>query len=74
MAIEALERSRWIPVEERTPDGIDEYIVMIKGADKATTLWYDCWSERWYDIETDALYEVACWKPLPDPPGKDVNT
>lgn len=67
---------RWIPVEERLPQKIDEYNVMIEGAKSPTTLWYLYGYGRWCEIVDDEMgetYAVTHWMPLPDPPGKDVT-
>ena len=43
-----------------------EYIVMIKGAELPTALFWDgC---HWFDINGDeTLYPVVAWQPLPEP-------
>ena len=67
---------RWIPVEERLPQKIDEYNVMIEGAESPTTLWYLHGYGRWCEIvdgEIGEAYAVTHWMPLPEPPGKDVG-
>ena len=66
---------KWIPVTERLPESIDEFIVMINHADMPTTLWYDCWKECWYQPEIEGgdgrKYDVTHWMPLPEPPKED---
>ena len=66
----------WIPVIDRLPEKFGEHIVMIKGACEATTLWFDCWNEYWYQPEIEggdgSRYEVTHWMPLPKPP-KEVE-
>lgn len=61
----------WIPCSERMPDvpeGIEddecpEFIVTIKGANKATTL--KCASDgTWFD-DLGYSYDVIAWQPLP---------
>lgn len=56
------------PVEEMVLDGkFKEYIVMIYGADAATTLYY-IGSNNWYDGESgECYYRVEAWQPLPEP-------
>ena len=71
--VEELESgSKWIPVTERLPTAFDEFIVMIKGAEAPTTLWYDWCKEHWYQPEMEGgdgrKYEVTHWMPLPEPP------
>jgi len=55
------------PVEEMVLDGkFKEYIVMIYGADAATTLYY-IGSNNWYDGESgECYYRVEAWQPLPE--------
>lgn len=66
----------WIPVEKRLPkepgnrigmvymDNLEEYIVMIRGAEKPTTLSYAGDGDWYRDGE---FYSVVAWKPLPEP-------
>lgn len=77
MAIEALKAQEWIPCSERLPsekEWTDSYIrnkkaseffVMIKGADRPTTL-YLSRDYYWFDENRD-FYEVVAWMPLPEP-------
>lgn len=59
----------WIPVSERLPNKEEldrygaEFIVMIKGAGKPTTL-YLMRSGKWVDEEYE-VYDVIAWMPLP---------
>ena len=80
MAIEALERGRWIPVEKRLPEQYTivgdygeleplEFNVMIKGAEIPTTLCYD--GKNFYHDGDGNIYDVTHWMPLPEPPRKD---
>ena len=63
----------WIPVSERLPevpegtedDDCPEFNVMIKGADKATTLKYAP-DGTWFD-DFGEVYNVIAWQPLPEP-------
>lgn len=64
----------WIPVEDGLPqkpqaetpdDCCPEYIVMIDGADEATTLKYSPDGE-WFD-ENGVVYKIIAWQPLPEP-------
>mgnify|MGYP003291196795 CR=1 FL=1 len=45
---------------------LQEYNVMIEGADAATTLYY-AGDGEWYDFITEAFYKVIAWQPLPQP-------
>lgn len=63
---EAVERTRWIPVSERLPEGIDacNYIVSIEnyGVDIAT---YVPSVKGWYCLGVPC--KVIAWKPMPKP-------
>ena len=66
----------WIPCSERLPNEREwirsyvrskrasEFIVMIKGANRPTTL-YLSKDHYWFDDNND-FYEVVAWMPLPD--------
>ena len=64
----------WIPVEEALPteppeyvddeDDLEQYIVMIDGAEKATVLRY-AGDGMWWEDGT--YYPVIAWRPLPEP-------
>ncbi len=66
----------WIPVEERLPNEEEfreaycrnayaaEYIVMIKGATRPTTLYFR--EGCWFDSERN-YYNVIAWMPLREP-------
>ncbi len=45
---------------------IQEYIVMLYGAAKPTTLWYTG-DGVWYDPYSEQTYLVTAWRPLPEP-------
>ena len=69
----------WIPVEERLPkephegvdeDDLEEYIVMIDGAERPATLKYagnGQWLETGNWREDVTYYSVVAWQPLPGP-------
>lgn len=59
---------RWIPVTERLPEQLKEYIVMIKGATHPTTLYYENFGEFWFDLSDGNEYVVTHWMPTPEPP------
>ena len=66
----------WIPVSERLPNEREfqeaycrnhcaaEFLVMIKGATRPTTLYFV--NNSWFDEELN-YYKVAAWQPLPEP-------
>ena len=64
----------WIPAKERLPeeppeevddeDNLEEYIVMIEGAEKPTILRYAGDGTWWED---GTYYPVIAWRPLPEP-------
>ena len=59
--------SGWINVKDRLPEKdiySQEYNVVIKGAKRSTTLYYD---GTWHDDEHNE-YDVSHWQPLPEPP------
>ena len=64
------EEPKELPTEERfieqmiLDDKLEEYIVAVCGAEKATTLYY-VGAGRWYDIISSEYYKVAAWQPLP---------
>ena len=73
MAIEALEGSRWIPVEERLPEENGRYLCCVKSY---AFPGYSYWNILRYDkdgFHESGIYEdgVTHWMPLPEPPGKD---
>ena len=69
--------NEWIPVQERLPDEeefisaylrkkcVAEFIVMIKGANKPTTLYFTR-SGKLVDEELNT-YDVIAWQSLPEP-------
>lgn len=74
-------KAGWIPCSERLPEEpektddveesiysgrLSEYNVMIKGAEKATTLYY-AGDGYWYDEVSQEYYPVTKWQPLPEP-------
>lgn len=72
MGIHALKETEWIPCSERlpeVPEGTDddecpEFNVIIKGANRATTL--RCAPDgTWFD-EFGHVYPVIFWQPLPE--------
>lgn len=46
-------------------DALAEYVVMISGSTKATSLYYSGCNE-WVDV-TENVYKVIAWMPMPEP-------
>lgn len=78
MAITALQNYPvWIPVSERLPNEDEfiksyrrnkyaaEFIVMIKGANRPTTLYFT--HDGWWTDNMKDRYDVTAWMPLPEP-------
>lgn len=78
MAITALQNQPvWIPVSERLPNEDEfiksyrrnkyaaEFIVMIKGANRPTTLYFT--HDGWWTDNMKDRYDVTAWMPLPEP-------
>ena len=68
MAIEALERQRWIPCSERMPEDDTEVLVYLFENNKSP---YIAWLSdgRWYTeyFEVEQEDEPVAWMPLPEP-------
>ena len=71
-AIEALERTRWIPVSERLPEKED-------GDKYGTVLWCILYKEQ-HQLICDGHYQWKSkdgsqthWMPLPEPPEQEVS-
>ena len=66
---------QWILTKERSPAVSDEYIVMIAGASKPTSLYYDADEGVWYSEseEGEVTYCVTKWMPLPEPPDRETE-
>ena len=77
--LEALERSRWIPVEERLPEELKPVLFAVYPRDKQLynkygKIIYLAWRENgeWLDWEGERVSDVFIvthWMPLPEPPG-----
>ena len=70
----------WIPTSEKLPErytikveeGFYEFLefnVMIGAAELPTTLCFN--GKEWISRDGGDAYDVRCWMPLPEPPGKD---
>lgn len=57
--------SRRLPEEPKNDEDLTKYIVMIEGAEKATTLFY-AGDGHWYEDGT--FYKVTMWQSFPEPP------
>lgn len=77
--IKFVERNNgWIPCSERLPNEKErlesycrnvwgsEFIVMIEGANRPTTLYIKMNEDIWFDDNHD-YYNVIAWQPLPEP-------
>ena len=63
----------WIPFKAAKPTEDDEYLVMVAGAEKPTTLWYDPDEEAFYEegFDGEAIwYPVTHWAMLPVGPNR----
>jgi len=70
MAIEALERTRWIPVSERLPTKSNIYAVLFDDSTCGMKWYYEetlLWSPK-YDKDYLRFLTVTHWMPLPEPP------
>lgn len=73
MGMEALERTRWIPVSERLPEEPGKYLCCVKSYLFPKTgildmLWYKDGS--WTDSYDCCADRVTHWMAIPEPPGK----
>lgn len=70
-------KPKWIPATERLPEKWQEtneawfgeyieFIVLIAGAECATTLCFD--GTNFFEMTTGGIYDVSHWMPLPEPP------
>ena len=66
LAIAALERDRWISVEERLPEPGSIVLCRFKNGKFAVCFWGN-W--KWQDIYNYSEYlDITHWMPLPEPP------
>lgn len=74
MAIEALERGRWIPIEERLPDRSNLVVALTSGGDTLIAR-HDQYGWLIYGGRVvESGRPITHWMPLPDPPEKDGAT
>ena len=65
--IEALlEERKWIPVEERLPEGGEEVQVTVRRG-YADIGYYDESREEWWTSDDSGLMDVIAWKPMSEP-------
>lgn len=76
LAVAALERDRWISVEEALPTEGDKVIVAIR--DESGDTRYDYTNEGWYSgdgykwvVDDEFCSWVTQWRPLPEPPKEE---
>ena len=75
LAIAALERERWISVEERLPENLTS--VLVRRKDCGIFVWEYIGSsttdEVWIDdcCNIYSIYDSTHWMPLPEPPKED---
>lgn len=77
--LEALERTRWVPVEERLPEELKPVLFAVYPRDKQLyneygKIVYLAWRENgeWLDWEgkrVSDVFIVTHWMPFPEPPG-----
>ena len=80
MAIEALNQTAWIPVEERLPD-IDQIVLICTGDGQITDGyrwnsedWFLAWGEFNGEHTGGEYVQIVAWMPLPEPhKGGDNN-
>lgn len=78
MAIEALERTRWIPVSERLQDDLKECLLYLKleNGNQMAVGYFDIFIKKYFAMvhPYEALKEeiVTHWMPLPEPPEQEV--
>ena len=69
LAITALERGKWISVEEKLPENDSNCIVFSSGDVKEAHFFFG----RFFDpIEDYMQYNATHWMPLPEPPKEET--
>ena len=70
VAAEELEKRRWIPVEEKLPEGVQS--VLVRRKDGGIFLWEYCpyspTDDIWVDEHSNvfSVYDTTHWMPLPE--------
>ena len=59
--------ARWIPVDERLPDGHEEVLISTSGEYNEVTIAYLNSSGQWTDYHLHKYMNVTAWMPLPKP-------
>lgn len=68
---EALERERWIPVEERLPERLQRVLAYLPAEGEAELCIYQAHTGGWYSLEGQNYIvsaDVSHWQPKPAPP------
>lgn len=76
VALDALERDRWISVDDRLPEPRKDVIVRIKSLDGkwfGTSVDYQLEDGQWKKSGSTWKISVTHWMPLPEPPKEDDN-
>lgn len=71
MAIEALNRQRWIPVTERMPEDFENVLIWDKIDNDPFTGHYsksDGWTIDGWENAPDSTFKITHWMPCPEPP------
>lgn len=69
MAIEALKRECWIPVEERLPDKGERVIICTEHGFRGEAIMKQSGRYFRYGIENEKIFgqKIVAWMPLPEP-------
>ena len=66
IAIELLNKTRWIPCSERLPSKSGWYFVTVQGVERVSDMvWYYHESHEWNGVSE--TQKVLAWMPLPEP-------
>ena len=71
MAIEALERTRWIPVSERLPEK-DKSVFVFTDCGETDFAYIGHTTGHWFTNGMLLIPTVTHWMPLPEPPEQEV--
>lgn len=56
--------TKWVSVEERLPECVGYYLVILDGTREMAVLFFDKWPLSWTD-DDDVEYNVTHWMPAP---------